>query len=82
MLKRPQHSPYQAAPGFYGKSAQDTIPEDESPLLDKKQKRNVQQVIGSILYYGRAIDKTTFPALSSITSKQAKAMEMTEIKCM
>ncbi len=43
---------------------------------------NVQQVIGSILYYGRAIDETTLSALSSIVSKQAKATEMTEVKCM
>ncbi len=68
MPNRPQYSPYQAA--------------HDSPLLDDKRKQNVQQVIGSILYYERAVDKTTLPALSSIVSKQAKAMEMTEVTCM
>ncbi len=82
MPKRPQHSPYRTTPRVYRKSAQDTIPDKESPILDEKRKRNVQQVIGIILYYGRAIDKTTLPALSSIASGQAKTAEMTEVKCM
>ena len=42
----------------------------------------MQQVIDSILYYGRVIDKTTLLALSSIASKQVKALEITKIKYM
>ncbi len=82
MPKQSQHRHYKAAPKVYGTSAQDTISDDKSPLLNDKQKRNVQQVIGSILYYGRAIDETTLPALGSIASEQAKATEMPELKCM
>ena len=58
----------------------DTIPVDESPLLDKdkKRKRVVQQVIGTCLYYARAVDCTILPAISSIAGIQAKAIEETE----
>ncbi len=82
MPKGPQHSPYWAAPRIYRKSAQHTIPDNESLILDDKCKQSVQQVIGSILYYGRAIDETTLTALRSIASEQSRAMEMREVKCM
>ena len=41
----------------------------------------VQQIIGGFLYYGRAVDLTVLPALSSIASEQASATENTEKKC-
>ena len=40
----------------------------------------VQQIIGGVLYYGRAVDLTVLPALSSIASEQASATENTEKK--
>ena len=75
---RNQYSPYQPQPRQYGKNVDDTIPVDESPLLDEKRKRVVQQVIGTCLYYARAVDCTILPAISSIASTQAKATEETE----
>ena len=73
-----QYSPYQPQPRKYGKNMDGTIPVDESPLLDEKRKRVVQQVIGTCLYYPRAVDCTILPATSSIASTQAKTTEETE----
>ena len=76
--KKPHHSPFKAAPKVYRTTAQNTIPDDESPQIDEEQRKVVQQVIGSVMYYARAVDETTLPALSSLASKQAQATENTE----
>ena len=73
MPRKPQHSPYGVAPKIYGAAAQDTIPEDDTAKIDEKRVKVVQQVIGGVLYYSRAVDLTVLPALSSIASKQASA---------
>ena len=75
---RNQYSPYQSRPEKCGKNEDDTIPVNNSPLLNKKRKKVVQQVIGTCLYYARAVDCTILPAISSIASTQAKAVEETE----
>lgn len=41
--KRPQHCPYAPNPIKYGAKTQDPVPEDESPLLDMKGKKYIQQ---------------------------------------
>ncbi len=38
-------------PPKYGKAAQDLPPKDDSPLLDEKGKKRIQQEVGSFLYY-------------------------------
>ena len=53
------------------------MPEDTSPRIDKEKRRLVQQVVGSTSYYAKASDLITLVALSSVTSKQAKATEKT-----
>ena len=45
---------------------------DTSPVLDDKTKTYIQAVIGTLLYYGRAIDLTFLCALGDIASQQAK----------
>ena len=75
--KKPQHSPYPVVPRKYGAAAQDPLPVDESPTLGEKERQRIQQVVGTILYYARAVDMTVLAALSSIASQQAKATEGT-----
>ena len=77
---KPVDSPYQAPPRIYCKAAQNPIPIDSSPKLDDGGKLRIQQVLGTCLYYARAIDDTILPALSSIASEQATPTERTT-KC-
>ena len=49
--------------------------------LMKNKTKLVQQIIGGVLYYGRAVDLTVIPALISIESEQASATENTDKKC-
>jgi hypothetical protein len=65
----------------FGTEAQAPLPNDSTPKLDKNGIKRVQKIVGSILYYARAVDMTVLIALSSIAVKQMKAMEKTMAKC-
>ncbi len=39
--------------------------------LNKEETKYIQAVVGTLLYYGRAVDNTILPALSTIATKQA-----------
>ena len=89
MLKRlchqpplhPQHSPHEHFPIAYGEkgtrqyaTAPDISPPLESPTY-------IQQVVGSLLYYARALDNTILPALNDISTQQSKPTQTTLKKC-
>ena len=55
--------------------------EDITPKLNKEQTKQVQSIIGSLLYYAQAIDNTLLPALNTISAQQAEPMESTMKQC-
>ncbi len=61
---KPQHCPYVPNPIKYGKDNQAPFPLDKSLRLNKAQKKCIQQIVGSFLYYARAVDPTILMALS------------------
>ncbi len=65
---KPQHCLHSPNPIKYGKNNQSPSPLDKSPCLDKAQKKQVQQIVGSFLYYARAVDPTILMALLEIAS--------------
>ena len=60
----PANSPHKHVAPKYGAKAQYVKPARISPLLDKEQKKYVQAVTGTLLYYARAVDPTILIALS------------------
>jgi hypothetical protein len=80
-LMTKQTCPYTPAPKQFGSEAQRPLPADVSPRLDKKGITRVQQIIGCILYYARAVDMMVLMALSSIAIDQTTATEKTMAKC-
>jgi hypothetical protein len=68
---RPQLPPFLPNPITYSKDTQAPTPTDDSPLLDDASKKRIQQVVGSFLYYARAVNPTILMALSNITTQQA-----------
>eukprot|EP00804_Cyclotella_cryptica_P028854 CCRYP_008428-RA/>CCRYP_008428-RA protein AED:0.23 eAED:0.27 QI:0/0/0/1/0/0/2/0/267 len=70
MPKSPQHCPLSPHPIQYGSKIQDPIPPNESPALDRKGIKFIQQVVGSFLYYCRATDTTIPAALSELSQQQ------------
>ena len=71
--KRLQRCLYSPEPKKFGSEVQAPLPTDESPKLDDKGIKRIQQIVGSILYYARAVDMTVLAALSIITIEQTKA---------
>jgi hypothetical protein len=78
---KPQDQPYPHTPKKYGAKQQFAEPEDTSPLLTKDEKRFIQEVTGTFLFYARAVDPTMLTALSSIASEQANPTARTMEKC-
>jgi hypothetical protein len=75
--KRPQHTPYPAPTITYGKASQEATPHDTSPLLPEPKKKRVMQIVGSFLYYGRAVDITILKALNSLARQQSTPTQAT-----
>ena len=77
---KPQHSPHKHTPITYGNALQLPIM-DDSPTLPPDQIKRIQNIVGTLLYYARAVDPTLATALSSIASQQANATEKTKQAC-
>jgi hypothetical protein len=71
-------APFLPNPIMYGNDTQTPTPTDDSPLLDDTSKKHIQQVVGSFLYYTRAVNPTILMALSDIATQQAAPTENTK----
>ncbi len=67
---KPQHCLFLPNPIKYGKYNQAPSPLNDSPLLNEAGKKFIQQIVGSFLYYARAVDPTILMAFSEISSQQ------------
>ena len=72
---KPQHQPYPHAKITYGDKAQYATAEDNSQLLAPADKKIIQEVTRTFLYYARAIDATMLPALGLLATHQAAPTE-------
>ena len=77
---RKQHAPHKWSEPTYRHNHQFAPPPDSSDLLSKKETIHVQRVVGSFLYYARAIDNTIITALNEIASMQARPTKNTNDK--
>ena len=80
--KEPQKqlAPHKWTTPIYGYNRQFVLPPYNTESLDKKDTKYVQQVVGSFLYYTRAIDNTIITAPNEIALMQAKPTETTRQK--
>ena len=84
--KKPKHpvcSPFAVTPWkpFKPGDRQYAPTPDTAKLLDKKGTTRVQSIVGSILYYARALDNTLLPALNTIAASQSKPTKTTKKQC-
>ena len=77
---RPEHSPYVQNAPIYGRSIQYSDPEDSSDLLSPSNCNLIQQILGTFLYYGIALDNYLLVALNDISLEQYKATDNTSKK--
>jgi hypothetical protein len=74
---RAQHSPHKWIVPVYGATTQLALEEDTTTPIDDKTRKYLQQVIGTLLYYARAVDNTMLVAISTLSSVQATGTEAT-----
>ena len=71
----PQHQPYKYTPFQYSAKFQQAVEPGTSAPLTKDQIKHVQDIVGKLLYYGRAVDPTIVTAIIEIVSCQSKVTE-------
>jgi len=76
-LTRGAASPAIYTPPTYGSKLPQTVLVDTSPSLDAASILELQQIVGCMLYYARAVDYTMLPAVTAISSDQAHATTAT-----
>jgi hypothetical protein len=74
---RPQHSPHAWQRPQYGRQPQMTPDFDDSAILPPSELTHIQEIVGTFLFYGRAIDSTILVALGTIASKKSKGTHAT-----
>jgi hypothetical protein len=74
---RPQHSPHAYVAPSYGTKVQLTAPIDDSEPLPASEITRLQEIIGVLLFYARAVDSTMLVALGTLASAQAKGTQAT-----
>jgi len=68
---KPQMQLYPDTIPTYGAKIQYAKAADTSPPVTKAEEKFIRQVIGVLLYYGRAVDSTIIMGLSSLAAAQA-----------
>ena len=76
-VKYPQYSPHKHIPVIYSKQGdrQYTTTPDTTQLLSPTETKYIQSIVGSFLYYGRALDCTILTVLNEIGHSQAQPTE-------
>ena len=76
--KKPQYLPHKHRPISYGEKQQMVQPEDTSQSLDDKGIKQVQVIVGALLYVVRAANTKLLEELSAIGAHQAASTVKTE----
>jgi hypothetical protein len=76
----PQDAPYAGAPIQYGAKIQQVEIDTTSPLSPAELKQ-VQDIVGTLLYYARAVDPTLLAALSAIAVHQSNGTQAVANAC-
>ena len=74
---RKQDSPHAWTKPDYGAKQQLTLSITDSHNLEASEKLRIQEIVGTLLYYGRAVDMTQLVTLESIASAQSTGTEKT-----
>ena len=69
--KRAQYAPHQWTRPNYGSTKQLATSLDTSPPIPEERNCRIQQIIGTFLYYARAVYFTVLPALNKLSEQQS-----------
>ena len=78
--KRQVDAPHRWRKPEYGKTTQYNIPIDNSPYLTAAAAILLQSIVGSLLFYSRAVDPSMLPGLNEISTQQSQTTVATQQK--
>jgi hypothetical protein len=81
LLGRSQYCQYSPGPKTFGSDTQAPLLPGTTPVLEAKRIKQIQQIVGSILYYAHGVNMTVLMALSSIEVEQTQATGKTMERC-
>ena len=80
--KRPKHAPHDWTASIYGQQTQQWATQaSTAPLVPPDRKQRIQEIVGTLLYYGLGIHSTILITLNEIGGQQSTATTETETKC-
>ena len=74
---KPEHSPHPWQKPNYGAKKQFAILPDDTTALDTTDKRRILEVLGTLLFYARAIDSTLLTAIGELATEQSEGTQTT-----
>ena len=75
--KKPEHQPHCHVQPQYGSKVQLKYPREKTPLLQPDDITKLHKIIGSVLYYARAVDGTIMATLNELSSAKFKDTQAT-----
>ena len=72
-----QLQPHPHTNNIYGAKVQYAMPTNDTEPATKEEDKFIRQIVGTLLYYARAVDLTLLVALSAVASMQAKPAKHT-----
>jgi hypothetical protein len=72
-----EHAPHPWQRPTYGAKTQFAATPDASPSLDAADKTRILEVLGTLLFYARAIDSTLLTAIGELATEQSQATKST-----
>ena len=72
-----QDAPHPCKRPIYGAHTQYATPDNDSPLRLPATINQVEQIVGTFMYYSLAVDPTILVVLGDLSSQQAKATAKT-----
>ncbi len=80
MPTKPEHSPHAWQKPTFGAKTQFALLPDVTAALDAADKRRVLEVLGTLLFYARAIDSTLLTAIGELATEQSEGNQNTMAK--
>ena len=74
---QPQHAPHRYNPPTFGTKQQKPEPLDTTAIATPQERKRIQRIVGTLLFYCRAVDPTLAVTLSDLASEQSRATELT-----
>ena len=68
---KPEHAPHPWQQPNYGTKTQFVLPPDTTTALDAADKLRILEVLGTLLFYARAIDSTLLTAIGELATEQS-----------